>query len=65
MELWIPITLFAAFCQNLRSAMQKHLKGELGTIGATFVRFGYGFPFALVYIAILEAFLTFRFQTSI
>ena len=51
MELWIPITIFAAFCQNLRSALQKHLKGALGTTGATFVRFGYGFPFALLYVA--------------
>ncbi|NRG16107.1 DMT family transporter [Rhizobiales bacterium] len=51
MDLWIPITIAAAFCQNLRSALQKHLKGKLGTTGATFIRFGYGFPFALVYLA--------------
>jgi drug/metabolite transporter (DMT)-like permease len=49
MELWIPITLAAAFLQNLRSTGQKHLKGVLGTTGATFVRFGFGLPFALVY----------------
>lgn len=55
MELWIPITLFAAFCQNLRSALQKHLKGRLGTTGATFVRFGYGVPFAILYVAVLIA----------
>ncbi|GGE90369.1 DMT family transporter [Stappia taiwanensis] len=54
MSLWIPITIFAAFCQNLRSALQKHLKGKLGTTGATFVRFGYGFPFALLYLAVLH-----------
>ncbi|QDG74473.1 DMT family transporter [Labrenzia sp. PHM005] len=54
MELWIPITLFAAFCQNLRSAVQKHLKGQLGSTGATFVRFGYGFPFACLYVAVLH-----------
>jgi len=54
MELWIPITLFAAFCQNLRSAVQKHLKGQLGSTGATFVRFGYGFPFACLYVALLH-----------
>ena len=53
-ELWIPITIFAAFCQNLRTAMQKHLKGRLGTTGATFVRFGYGVPFAIVYAAALH-----------
>ena len=47
MELWIPITIAAAFLQNLRSAAQKHLKAVMGTTGATFVRFGFGFPFAL------------------
>ncbi|WP_434053516.1 MAG: DMT family transporter [Roseibium sp.] len=54
MELWIPITIFAAFCQNLRTAMQKHLKGRLGNTGATFIRFGYGAPFALLYAAVLH-----------
>jgi len=48
-ELWIPITILAAFCQNLRSAVQKHLKGALSDTGATFSRFGYGFPVALAY----------------
>lgn len=54
MELWIPITIAAAFLQNLRSAMQKHLKTRLGTTGATFVRFGFGIPFALFFIVILR-----------
>ncbi|MEE2866375.1 MAG: EamA family transporter, partial [Pseudomonadota bacterium] len=54
MELWIPITIAAAFCQNLRTALQKHLKGQLGTTGATFVRFGYGVPFAIAYAAVLH-----------
>ncbi len=49
MELWVPITLFAAFCQNLRSALQKHLKGRLSTSGATFSRFFYAVPFAALY----------------
>ena len=51
MELWIPITVAAAFFQNLRSALQKHLKARLSTNGATFVRFGFGFPLALLYLA--------------
>lgn len=51
MELWIPITVVAAFLQNLRSAAQKHLKAVMGTTGATFVRFGFGFPFALAFVA--------------
>lgn len=54
MELWIPITIAAAFLQNLRSAAQKHLKAVMGTTGATFVRFGFGFPFALAFVAALH-----------
>lgn len=50
MEPWIAITITAAFLQNLRSALQKHLQGSLGTRGASFVRFGYGFPVAIVYV---------------
>ncbi|MEO3386520.1 DMT family transporter [Mesorhizobium sp. CAU 1741] len=55
MELWIPITIAAAFLQNLRSAAQKHLKAVMGTTGATFVRFGFGLPFALFYLWALHA----------
>ena len=53
MELWIPITIGAAFAQNLRSALQKHLKERLGTSGATFVRFLYAAPLATLYVAAL------------
>jgi len=48
-ELWIPITLAAAFLQNLRSALQKHLKASLSTSGATFSRFAYAAPLAILY----------------
>ncbi|MEX0407624.1 DMT family transporter [Aquibium sp. LZ166] len=61
MELWIPITLAAAFLQNLRSAMQKHLKGVMGTTGATFVRFGFGVPFALFFVLGLNRFAGYGF----
>jgi drug/metabolite transporter (DMT)-like permease len=54
MESWIPITIAAAFLQNLRSAVQKHLKSVMGTTGATFVRFGFGLPFALAFVAMLH-----------
>ncbi len=53
MELWIPFTIGGAFFQNLRSAMQKHLKGQLSTGGATYVRFIYALPFALIYLWVL------------
>jgi drug/metabolite transporter (DMT)-like permease len=49
MELWIPITVAAAFLQNLRSALQKHIKGRLSTLGAAYARFVYAWPLALVY----------------
>ena len=53
MELWVPVTLAAAFMQNLRSALQKHLKGALSTSGATFCRFVYAVPLAIVYVMLL------------
>jgi drug/metabolite transporter (DMT)-like permease len=49
LELWIPITIGAAFWQNLRSALQKHLKASLSTTGATFARFAYAAPLASLY----------------
>jgi drug/metabolite transporter (DMT)-like permease len=55
-DAWIPITIAAAFFQNLRSALQKHLKGRLSTTGATFSRFAYAAPLALVYVVALASF---------
>ncbi|HUF87109.1 MAG TPA: DMT family transporter [Thermohalobaculum sp.] len=55
MDAWIPITIAAAFFQNLRSALQKHLKGRLSTAGAGYARFLYAWPFALVYVWGLNA----------
>ena len=53
METWVLITIAAAFLQNIRSVLQKHLKGVMGTTGATFVRFGFGVPFAFGFVALL------------
>ncbi|MEM7768708.1 MAG: DMT family transporter, partial [Pseudomonadota bacterium] len=47
MDLWIPITIAAAFSQNLRSALQKRLTGVLTTWGATAARFVFAAPFAI------------------
>jgi drug/metabolite transporter (DMT)-like permease len=49
--LWIPVTIAAAAAQTVRNAMQRHLTAALGTVGATQVRFLYGFPFALLFLA--------------
>ena len=53
MELWIPLTIAAAFFQNIRSALQKHLKGKLSTLGAAYVRFIYALPIAIVYFVVV------------
>lgn len=53
MELWIPITIAAAFSQNLRSALQKNLKKSLSTWGATSARFVYAAPLALALTVVL------------
>ncbi len=49
--LWIPFTLLAAAGQTARNAMQRELTAKLGTVGATHVRFLFGFPFAIVCLA--------------
>jgi drug/metabolite transporter (DMT)-like permease len=56
-ELWIPVTVGAGLAQCVRTALQKHLKGQLSTNGAGFVRFFYGFPFALIYVSLLVSVL--------
>lgn len=56
MELWIPLTIGAAFFQNIRSALQKHLQGKLSTLGAAYVRFLYAWPVALAYFFAVAVF---------
>jgi len=48
--LWAVFTLIAAAAQTARNAMQRELTGRLGTVGATHVRFLFGFPFALLFL---------------
>jgi len=47
--LWIPITIAAAAFQTVRNAAQRSLTGELSALGATYTRFAFGLPFALLY----------------
>ena len=53
--LWIPVTLWAALAQTLRNAAQRSLTEELGTLGATLVRFLYGLPFAIAWLVAVQA----------
>ncbi|MFQ5622649.1 MAG: DMT family transporter [Paracoccaceae bacterium] len=57
LELWIPITIAAAFMQNLRSMLQRHLKGSLSTMGATVSRFLFAAPLAIAFVIVNTWFL--------
>src|SRR5258708_33110769 len=48
--LWAVFTLIAAAAQTVRNAAQRELTAKLGTVGATHVRFLFGFPFALLFL---------------
>ena len=48
--LWAVFTLIAAAAQTARNAMQRELTATLGTVGATHVRFLFGFPFAVIFL---------------
>jgi drug/metabolite transporter (DMT)-like permease len=48
--LWAVFTIIAAASQTVRNAMQRELTATLGTVGATHVRFLFGFPFALAFL---------------
>jgi len=52
---WIPVTLLASSAQTLRNAMQRDLIGALGAVGAAQVRFLFGLPFAVMFLAGLAA----------
>src|SRR3954469_14483811 len=53
--LWIPFTIIAALGQVARNAMQRSLTGPLGTWGATNIRFLFGFPFSILFLAVVLA----------
>ena len=52
---WIPVTLLASSAQTLRNAMQRDLIGVLGAVGAAQVRFLFGLPFGVMFLAGLMA----------
>lgn len=52
--LWAIFTVIAAASQTLRNALQRDLTQRLGIVGATHVRFLFGFPFALAFLALMR-----------
>ncbi len=53
MPLWVLISLVSAFMQNLRTALQKALTPRVGVMGATYARFLFAAPWALLLAAAL------------
>ena len=53
MEAWIPITIAAAFLQNVRSMLQKQAMRTLSSNGAAYTRFCYALPFVWLYLGLL------------
>ena len=49
--LWAVFTVIAAAAQTVRNATQRELTARLGTVGATHVRFLFGLPFAVLFLA--------------
>src|SRR5215471_12027529 len=52
--LWAVFTVIAAAAQTVRNATQRELTAKLGTVGATHVRFLFGFPFAFFFLAAMN-----------
>ncbi len=52
--MWAIFTLVAAAAQTARNAMQRDLIGRIGAVGASQVRFLFGLPFALLFLAGVE-----------
>lgn len=51
--LWIPISLLAGLMQAVRTAAQKDLNAKLSTMMTTYVRSIYGFPFMILFLAVV------------
>ena len=54
MELWVWLAISAAFLQNLRFMLQRHLAvGGMSAVGSTFARFLFSAPIVLIVVLIL------------
>ncbi len=50
---WIAFTMLAAFMQSVRTAGQKHMTTSMSAVVATWARYGFGLPVAIVYFVIV------------
>jgi drug/metabolite transporter (DMT)-like permease len=63
-ETWIPITILAAFSQNLRSAYQRKLQFNVTSIISTYTRFLFGLPFVFIYFLVIYNFSNSAFHIT-
>jgi len=61
LEPWVWWTLLAAMMQAIRTAGQKQLTSQITPLAATLVRYLYGLPFALLWLAYVGSTLDFQF----
>lgn len=54
--IWIAVSILASCFQTVRTAIQKHLKSDLSTSAVNWVRYGFGLPFAILYVLLLLMF---------
>jgi drug/metabolite transporter (DMT)-like permease len=52
---WAIFVLIAALAQTVRNATQRKIAGTAGTLGATYARFIYAWPFAAAFLSFLIA----------
>ena len=52
--LWVASTLIAAAAQTARNALQSSLTRAIGAVGATQLRFLFGLPFAILFLALVK-----------
>ncbi len=52
-SLWVLAALLGSLGQVARNAMQSSLTRQIGTVGATQVRFLFGLPFAILFLALV------------
>lgn len=53
---WLPLSLVAGFLQIVRNAAQRGLSDQAGPWGATLVRFLFGLPFTIIFLALVSWF---------
>ena len=63
-EIWITISIFSAFSQNLMSIYKKKLQKNISNISSTYTRFLFGLPFVFIYFLFLYNYSNTTFLVS-